>query len=787
MYEYITQKMISDEEFAHDYQSLDLRMHLNITDYKKVVDAFTHGTPFPEGEDAEYFKEVLQKYIDIYGMMSFMVNSLFKMAVDVELPRSVIVREYCKTSGAAAFNKSLIAKLPLNAEANACKSNMQRVLQYADLEDIRKSNPNCYRMMTLMRKYYRRYMSNLTPKIYTLVNDSGTRIEDYTNITDINGIAYCSEEDVKLLKDKLSNTLRVYKILNLEMEYIDYERNGVWGSINVAPDDSGKTRISYSIDPIIQVVSKAVSKSLEYVAKKLACNCTYDQMRVIRSILRHRWNENALIVSTDMSKYSDTLQFGNIHALLVNMGVDSEVAREIWWLYNLDMYDSARKVRMPGTSASYQGQYGDFAMITLMNLYTQAAIYDMLGETMYLGEDEKEITNGAVGDDTIMVFFKSKDVLDIVTYHYNYLGVNINPTKTHILDHGEGFCDFIKRMITREGLVPYIRLRVAMKGTRDEKIEELLRLWRDNLLSFRDWRTMVELLCPEDSSKILRLHVLNGGVYAGPIEESDVKLFCLKNERIALKYKKRTEDNLRKWISLLHSNGYRLMDTALLGWADHYQGFFDEFEDEDLSEYYTSEEEIESEIEENLLKTYRYGYEEYELSNLQNLIGLTMDEVKEIFPEAYSYWKSYCESESYRSMMYNGKKVRKVDVYSFMFDSDLSFDVPETVLRSPLTIDHSELSAAQNISLMKHQLMILERYGTCSLEKCWYTYHYIYTYKGVRYRLYKLERITSRSLPLLPFEKYTEIMGDRIGKDKISQKEHYANFISGLSWLDYES
>lgn len=797
------------EYLIEQIEWIDNIMRGHIDEMKEVNDLITHNVPIlRRNQWHNSYEERLQMFVKAFGLESIQTQSVMKMVVDMEWNskeirrRQSLIREF-----PAAYQSALIAHVNVEGDTPEETELRKRAFNFIMeswkwdglTEEQKKRHPNLERMINLIRKYYRKYMRRLKPRIYLLTNGSGTRLRDGYNIYDINGIIYATEEEYEKLDNGWDKIISHFKMVNFDEdhEFISDGSRTYYGRINFAPDDSGKTRISYSIDPIVQVISKAVAECLDYVSRKIGNNCTKDQMRVLRNIIKLGLHKTGYIVSTDMSKYSDTLQIRYLLALLQIMGIPEEVCRQLEDLYTLPMYDSIRKKTTPRTTASYQGQYGDFSMITLANIWIQCCIFDFFGE--YYDLSKSSCTSGAVGDDTIMSFYKEhKYLFQITQLMYNSVGVNINRTKTHMLFRGEGSADFIKRILNSDGLVPYVRLVCFHDPLPGRWIEEGLRVCRDNLCTTEpEIRNLLSLfLNTEQIEFICSLHKLNGGVIDRPITESDLKIFCYRDERLGHRYSNRRADDMRHWIDKMHDNGILLQHTSLFGFYEDWEEYYElddsewgEDFDEDVQSCvnYPSEDELEKIVIDRMLHCYSHGYKKPKLDYIARAIGLTYLDLKQKFPELYEYIEDYNLSEVYR--YFESRQVVDLDIYEELISLDLdSLVVPDTIYRPSYIFDYSPRKA-HDLSVGKHAKDILIRelvtkYGwRVEEEYVWYTdKSYLISPSGAEYRLYNLRRVMPSSRPLIPFDLFCACLGSRL-KDKSHASESYSLFIHSLPGL----
>lgn len=758
-----------------DMQRLRLAIATCIREYKQLCDHYTHDLRLPPlSKPAENCNAILRKYLDVCGTNSMMVQTLIKMAVSVELPKKVVQEEYRKSSEVPpAFNPQLIAHCDIKYN-KVEKFVIDSIMQ----DDINLKPTNYRRVMRQARRHYKQYMKHLKHKIYKLCNGSATRIEDIYNIRDINGIVYLPDD--YNVREEFRRLIQHFKILNFDtdMEFIEYSCNGALGKHEVNPDDSGKSRELYCLDPCVQIISKAVHECLDYIAKRMAGNGTYDQHRFIRKCIKEKWHQNSYIISTDMSKYSDTLLRKYILMILNDIGFPLELNMEMDKLYSLPVIDSLRNVIWSGTLATYQGQYGDFPMITIVNLLAQCLIYDYTNtEMVYPTVEEMKrgnydnIGNSAVGDDTIMRFEKfDPEIRNIVKAVYNTLGVNINLTKTHELIYGRGFVDFLKRVITSEGLIPYVRYEAFREGNFDEICNELFRLYRDGM-PYREWSEFVKYILPSQYEWILRLHYINGGVYRGTIEYSDLVLFQERNKSLLKTYKLKEDDELRKWLKAfregLKEEELDLCDTALVGYYPEYNLLFDET-DEDIDDFKLStKEEISEIIIANILNMTYTGYEYSILDCPSRLIGLKWSDVEndESLSEVVDFFEDYNAAAAYRYMTVNNNKYRETvffDMISLRL-SDITLD--DSIIRIPKVEVKNIEEYVEIVNKGRASMIcnVLSRFAhlcgwSIEYEYSWEVDKYFACRNGIEVRLYSLIRPNSRSRRIFTLAEFKEII-----------------------------
>jgi hypothetical protein len=813
-------RLFGDQTAANKYEDFRFQAILHIEDTKRACDEMTH-TELARSNDknVKQQREILQWFKDKYGERSLVYNSVLKSIIVLELPRDYIVNKV-KQEGRlpAAYQTGMIAKpkvtdryvvdFRVEADRVALEDVQDEKIERNRDDDEVRRHSNMLRLTRFMKRRFQRYMGKLKPKIYVLRNSSGTRMQDYVNITDINGICYITEEEAYRVEHEWKPIIEYFKILNFEedMQYKEYEcNNGTFGSINYAPDDSGKIRISYTIDPVVQVISKAIHEALDYCLKAVACNGTYDQMRVIRNIIRNQWNQKT-IVSTDMSKYSDTLQFSAIGQVLEAIGIPHDVVIAMRDLYTLPMWDNVLSQVTPRTLSSYQGQYGDFPMITLKNLYNQCVVYDYVN-TMY-GEKYQVVVkarfnrkkgrwidnrsfNSAVGDDTIMSFITWKrdaeELYEIIRAVFNYDGVNINKTKTHWIEHGKGSCDFIKRIIDPQGLRPYLRLS-ALEGDLDDKCEELLRYFRDNLLDIDEWKETCQLVLQEKADFLVNLHPICGGVIDRPISEDDLRQLIRRNEAVHRIYE-HEPDGLRIWLSRQDEEGFNILESPLLGWLDsddYYVTVESREQEEDISfedlisgvvqEAEEESTDLKEKLIGRLLSSDRLGYKYYKLENLDRFVGLTYEQCSK-FPDFTNFIEDFDRREAYRCMIGN-KKLKRSRTYSALYSrEELPYDI--TDITRPELISTSGQASDYLLSLARKRwdarCTRIKRFsGLYDMTVFGTVYHYV-KMSGQTYRLYYAE---TSDYQIIPYDVFKIMMDMNCSEDRWKELYFQATGVS---------
>ena len=777
------------------------KFHLFPKQCKTAIDEISHPNLTPSLDPITIkCKEVLSRLVEEFGVFSPVYQSITKMIIDCELDVKDI-RKTIKEQNVlpAAFVPALVAHPSYE---------MFAITDFVDdiFNPEYESDPiyeDKYRNVLRLRRHLRRKSEQFfrrlgkKRKLIRLSNGSSTRIEDEVNVQDLNGSVYLTQEEEQLI-GSMKALLDWLHIDNFKEEFQFLETIQVastFGSVNYAPDDSGKTRISFLIDSCIQLISKAFHEYLDFLVKDLSCNGTYRQQAVIRNMIKkNRHKREGVIISTDMSKYSDTMQRSYMLQVLRWLNVPEDVLHCLDILYSLPLWDSVLRRSTGRTSATYQGQYGDFPWITLMNIFNQLVCYDFVNYTydknylIDLRMKKKGMSlvcrndmNCAVGDDTIMAFpgwtRSAEELFEIVQAVFNRVGVNINLSKTHWIQNGEGCCDFVKRFITGDGLVPYLRLQSAVSVSLDERCEEMLRFYRDNIIELEEWRELVDYFLPPDYAEPLKeLHVLNGGIVDSVITAKDIRMFYFKNTVYSRAQTLRNKDEIRKWIDMVHrSYGIQLRDTHLISFLVQEVCPEDGGEEEDLDVLWDCEEcddldltrevrELTTDFDEkvkaqyhswqevrdsfsedelimSILNTMTRGYKYPDFENISRLEGEFLSTALEKYDDFRLFFLDYQQNEIYRYLYSN--KSRQLDVYTRMFKQSYSWLIERNdIYRYPL----ERLNSSCGHQLLAVILKRAEREGlveSCIYWGCWYDYLH---WQGKRYRLYYANK-TDYSLP----------------------------------------
>lgn len=492
---------------------------------REVRSSILQGT----GEDPDWdlkTKEIYSRYTRWLGQCgrdSMLFNTLIRSVSVAQLSkRQVDEIQKKKDKDPPAFDTRFRAE----------QSGLRRELRRELSEWIRKSNDP---WLATVRARFKAEITRLKrmkeDQVIKLTNGTTTIIQwDTFNVNDILSVVFCPED----FYDKFNEVGRFFRVGNRysiddPYYYINIPKCTIYSEyggehLNI-PDKDGKIREIYRMFAWIQVLSKAVHTSMDRIVKGLEGNYTYNHREWLRNIVKNKWNESKYIIGTDMSKYSDTLDRSFIMELLENFGIPHSVIVELDLLYSQDIWDSLRQKGLHNTLATQQGQYGDFPFITLANLVLQRFIYYKLNVPC------KEGYTAAVGDDTGMIFdTKPNNIMELIQDVYGCVGVRINRTKTSELDCGEGRVDFVKRELTRDGIIDFLNTRAIWYNNIDSVIRDIFDL------ESCDSETKISMLKAmfgiEGGDNLASLSIINGGIKDTPISERDLLVYLERNKQI---------------------------------------------------------------------------------------------------------------------------------------------------------------------------------------------------------------------------------------------------------------
>lgn len=494
---------------------------------------------------------ILYSMRDKYGLGSITLGTMMKEVSIVELKKSTV--DSMSSSIPPAFDYSL-------------RATVKNAMSYHDI--IRLAPKTISLCKVRLQRWIDKHKET---SIVLLTNGSSMGYQSGSiPVTDImaNICAYPSDKSYPyianyfgILNSKSDNDNFVYLQINDRFQDYCFIHHNI-------PDKDGKKREVYQGNSSTQVLSKRIHEALSYVAKYIPGNYTFNQRAWVNNIISKGWNKDKNILTTDMSKYSDTLDRSFVMSILRKIGIPGSVLKEMDDLYSRPVYDKVTGNIYNGTLATYQGQYGDFPMITIANLVLQEACYNLIGQQMRDGY------NAAVGDDTGMVFdtdINLDKALTIVKQVYGSVGVNINELKTGKLIQGNGYGDFVKLTFDRNGIRPFLEYKAYRQQNEDQVIRDI---YDNGSISMSDKHQYFTLIFGRDMADyLMNIHKINGGLRTGLITIKDVTM--LANNTISLlsdiRDKKDTNELyrfLKQSQSILNDSGYNLKDTCLIKLMD---------------------------------------------------------------------------------------------------------------------------------------------------------------------------------------------------------------------------
>lgn len=746
---------------------------------------FTEQSPILDERELLIFNK-LTECRDLFGRRSLLYQTLLRATAPVEKDLKTIQREYKEsTSPPPAFDPSM------TTDYNSVPNRRTR----RDIESWLRSNDYFPEMLRKIAKEELEWLSKLEPRYITLNNSTTTSLRYFgIDLTDIMGMTVVPNS----FMDKFPKLGKFFKIVNrycsddgvLYLPYPEGERiTGIGGVHKVIPDKDGKKREIYQMYPWVQVLSKGVHVFLDRIARRLPGNYTYDQKGLLQNIVDKGYNKKGkgfTFVGTDMSKYSDTLQRSFIMMILRTIGIPDDIVEELDILYSLPVYDEIKHMVWKDTNATYQGQYGDFPMITIANIVLQEYFY------YYYKIPHQEGLNGAVGDDTCTgAKGKWLEMPYWIQNVYSAVGVRINSDKTSVLYDGEGAIDFVKLQLDGEGILWFLNLKAAKTGNWDKIITDVLESHLDMDSKIR----FLKLYFPGvNVDRLLSISKMNGGVSDNPITEVDLAMYTYKMLQIkrVLEPKK---DDLQRFIERLQAElndqmSY-LSDTALYG-------FLTEVDKQSIIDKQLDPEDY---LVKRILNIVSIGYTGDKVQNLRYLIGHRPSELdtelKEYeFDLIHSHkewdrsdylltWKQVCDHESWIAFrdkssynrLYSGTRLLELSELDLstqgILDSFNHYHMEYNTLPvSDYKLIDQALREAENNSRM---ITALNMVGWIRSITCFNTkYYYLSLPKGDKRITYRLYEVSYNSrYDQIPFDVYEERIRPLV---RLSYSEFYRHW-----------
>lgn len=602
----ISNESFTTDEVLNDLLTLERASKVDWDRYREIKSNYTHNIP---EICSDHYTDTVLGIFKKYDKEGIIFNSISKVSYANKLTMKKVGKDM-EGSVPPCFDKNLIGEGPL----------LDDIIDYIYSSDSKFMN----RIKNDLNREYRMYIARVfeEPVYPILKNGSSTSIQDGVNVNDIASIMYSPPE---WFLDEFNYYINMMGIgpymKSTDTFMLDFPMNDksrIGGDVIHIPDKECKTRTIFRMRWYVQMLSKPLHDILDSVARNIPGNYTYDHKGWFKSLNAEGFNQTKHILTTDMTKYSDTLQRSFMIEILRASGWDEELLIQIDKLWSLPVIDSTGKV-FEGTLSSYQGQYSNFPMITIANLVIQSFIYHKHNLPI------KRLSLAAVGDDTGMVFDDyMPDMLDYVQDAYGSVGVNINRSKTHELVMGEGKANFVKLDLTSKGVVPFINPSPILKGDKDGTITEVYDYIRDTGDKIGGRNMFESLFGPDIADKLMNLSVINGGISDHVITRKDIAIFKVKMSQFTSLKKHAEDDEMRKWIRMvskrLDDKGVQWIDTPMLGWIVGYEEWYEETGG-DPNEY----------IKMNMINASEIGYDlpagEYDLSSI---VGMRWSELSRL-------------------------------------------------------------------------------------------------------------------------------------------------------------
>lgn len=752
---------------------------------------FTEQSPIIDPiEQAIY--DHLREYRSRFGNETLVYQTLLRATSYVSADINTIHKDYIKnTNPPPAFDPNM----PSEYDSVPNRKMRRDIIQW-----IKNGHEGFPQELKDLFRDMMKWLDNKEPEYIVLTNGTTTSLVYFgINLTDIMGTCMCPTS----FMNRFPNIGKFFKVRNRfcdddGVHYVTYPEGptvtNIGGVHKVIPDKDGKVREIYQMYPWVQILSKAVHVAMDRVARKLPGNYTYDQRRLLLNIVERGYNKigsDFTLVGTDMSKYSDTLIREFIMNLLRACGIPNEVVEELDDLYSLPIYDELKKCIWKDSVATYQGQYGDFPLITISNIVLQEYMY------YWTKIPHIEGVNGAVGDDTCTgAPGRHLQMIEWIEKIYGSVGVRINPDKTSVLYDGRGAIDFVKLQVNCTGILGFLNIRAAKTCNWDKIVLDVM----DSHLCYDDKVRLLTNLFPNTNiPALLNISKLNGGISDHPINELDLAGYCYKMLEIQRIMKPKRDDVyrfLQRLIQYLEEDLVELVDTPMVGFLTKEDiTLLSQHPELDVNDYLVK----------RILNIVSLGYKGNEIANLNSLIGKIPSELDlELEEEEYSLrkdglewnrtdylltWKQVQDHESWMAFrdksslrrLYSGDrlfKLSQLDLSEQPIFNDFKFS--NVGLNTIDLREYDQLDKALR-SVRNHERVtqLLSKFGKVYTISCFgNTYYYIkidwYGLKG-NFRLYGVSYNSYYSM--IPEQFYNTRMADYL---RISYRDFYKH------WTDWQ-
>lgn len=619
-------------------------------------------------------------------------------------------------------------------------------------------------LMDLRAKVQRvlKELNESSMEIVKLTNGTTTTIEwEGVNINDILSIAFAPK---CIMDTEIAQLGLRLKVANRYSEddgfvYIPLGDSKIYqecgGDHIEIPDKDAKIREIYRMFPWVQVVSKKLHLILDKVARTLEGNYTYKHRDWIKNLVNRGWNRTKYIIGADMTKYSDTLDRSFIVTVLQSMGFKDHWCALIDIIYGKSIFDPTKVEILRESLATFQGQYGDFPMITIANLVLQRFIYHKVNQLCLEGY------NAAVGDDTGMIFDAyDPQIMDVMVEVYGCVGVNINRDKTGELIMGKGSIDFVKLEVDSIGVMEFLNLRSFNEQNTDSLVRDVLELM--TVSDEKRWLVAECLFGPGTGARLADLSIINGGINDRPIEERDLILYLSRSEKLQRLQNYTIDDTeyaLEKMSDYLKNRmedgySYNLCDTPLRGYLT----------EEDMRDCDYDSDKMDERIKLVILNMQKLGLSEGTVKNFKSWIGVIPSEARKEYDKRVhgkpcdstlaDIWSEIAAYETFAARRKSSESKRKhrvsymLPVIRGLYDKVEHLEIPDYEFYEEVLVDtvknyrkiEDKYKAVQNTKLILNRLQDVAFIS--SVSAFGYIYHYlmIKTDEGyIKRRLYEVD------------------------------------------------
>lgn len=723
--------------------------------YRTAKSDFMHNVGKDKAGSKDYIKcyETIEELCDRYGRRSYTFNTLVRAISQVKKTKEQVTEEVKKRNKRPpAFDTYIRATDTLNRRS--LRQELEHWLSHSNdefLMDLRS------KMQKVLKE-----LDEESMEIVKLTNGTTTTIEwEGVNVNDILSIAFAPKCVMDTEVSRLGLRLKVSNRYSEDDGFIyiplgDSDIYNECGGDHIEiPDKDAKIREIYRMYPWIQVVSKKLHRILDKVARTLEGNYTYKHRDWIKNLVTKGWNRDKYIIGADMTKYSDTLDRSFIVTVLRNIGFKEQWCALIDAVYGKSIFDPTKAEILRDSLATFQGQYGDFPMITIANLVLQRFIYYKSNQLC------KEGYNAAVGDDTGIIFdIYDPSIMDTMIEVYGCVGVNINRDKTGELIMGRGRIDFVKLEVDCIGVIEFLNLRSFNEQNTDSLVRDVL-----DLMTIDDEKRWIITECmfgPGTGKRLSDLSIINGGINDRPIEERDLILYISRAEKLQRLKTYSIDDTeyaLEKMSDFLKTRmdeyySYNLCDTPLRGYLTS----------QDISECEQDPDKMDERIKLVILNMQKLGLNEGTIKNFKRWLGVIPSEARREWDKRIHHrpcddfladiWSEVAAYETFaaRRKSSESKKRHRISymlpVLRGLYDRVEHIEIPDYEFYEEVLVDTVEhyrkiedkYKAVQNTKLILNRLKDFARIDTISAFG--YEYHYlvIKTEQGDIYRrLYEVD------------------------------------------------